>query len=220
MQTLDLIVSIVSKTNSSKLRYLGPEMVADLFCSLQHFVDCEKIPENKSKWSRLLRKLLLGIDRGVLGQWISSVALDKELYGSKRIRRFYYKPFESPGDDPATTNSSVLLQAHLNYLNYFRTLDPESSLVEIQAVQHFILSITEDTRRPHEKEYLGAFMEILINFILNEKDPALIKRLKLLIKDIGKRFRWSIEDQLKDSEQNAKIRRLELLKEIWAQMAL
>ena len=66
-QTLDLIMGIVAKTSSAKLKYLDRTMIGDLFCTLQHFIDCEKTPENKAKWSRVFRKLLLGADRSLLG---------------------------------------------------------------------------------------------------------------------------------------------------------
>lgn len=218
-QTLELIVGIISKTPSNKLKYLDSGIVGDLFSTLQHFNDCEKSPENKAKWSRLYRKLLLGIERNLLGTWISTIPLEQSKFGSKRIRRFYYQPFETSGaSEDETAVSSLLLHVNLNYINYFRTLEADNILQEIQAVQHLILSIPEPTVLQHHKQYLNSFVDILVNFALNEKDPAVIKRLKLLLVDIGKRFRWCIENQLKDSEQNAKIRRLDLLKEIWAQL--
>ena len=48
--------------------------------------------------------------------------------------------------------------------------------------------------KQHEKEYLQSYIEILVNFVMNEKDPAVVKKLKQLLVETGKRFRWAIEN--------------------------
>lgn len=92
-QAIDLVISIINKTPSAKLRFFEEDTVEQMFAYLQNFTDTEKKVENKHKWSRLTRKLITGIDRAVLGEWIRKIPLNKENYNTKRLRRFYIIPF-------------------------------------------------------------------------------------------------------------------------------
>lgn len=91
------------------------------------------------------------------------------------------------------SNSSVMLQILNNYMDYFRTLEPENALVAIQAIQHLILSIPSENLAWYEKEYLKYYVDLLITYSLNEKDRTLVKRVKVLLVEIGKKFRTAIE---------------------------
>jgi hypothetical protein len=217
-QVIDLVIGVISKTPSKKLKYLNSEMVEQLFATLQNFIDTDKNPANKEKWARLLRKLMCGIDREVLGHWIRSIPLDKSKYQTPRLRRLYNPPYKLEEDQPLENNSSVLLQVLKNYLDHFRTLEPEQSLTAMSAVQHMILSIPNDKLTWFEKEYLKEAADMLITRTLNEKDRTLTKRIKQLLVEVGKRFRTVLEVQLKDAEERSRVRRMDLLKEVWTQI--
>jgi hypothetical protein len=75
-QVVDLVIGIISKTPSAKLKYLNSDMVEQLFCYLQNFVNTDKNKENQQKWARLLRKLITGIDREVLGHFIRNIPIE------------------------------------------------------------------------------------------------------------------------------------------------
>lgn len=157
-------------------------------------MDTDKNKENKVKWARLLRKLIMGIDRAVLGHWIRSIPLNREKYNVPRLKRFYSPPYELKESQKMENNSSILLQILQNYTDFFRALEPEQALVAIPAVQHMMLSIPENGLTWYEKVYLNEFVDTLITFGLNEKDRTLVKRLKNLLVEIGKKYRSVMEE--------------------------